>query len=408
MSVTQLLQDWDRDQRLIDQSLDRCFQALQRRKASLSIKDRDKFQVWDSARSEEDSPHADARWRQNGFHHIVAPEICAPLTSAALEWLQKNEPLLKEIAGAVEGRQMLTAQRGLSTLCERYGLELADLGKHSDILGMDIQGICDHAQRIHQMLEEAYNNDGWTVSHESEVKVYYRHLKGDPHHSVKLEAVLEAPIEHALALAVEYDLTKRWNSFMKESAILHAELPFLTYIYGNLWTPLIPFDACVKAEGYDLGEEDRSLLVGLTNMTEEEEAKFGPLPAGHERRRRALIGRNSCFRLEALPPKADGTPRTRGIVMGHLNPRLPFVPGFLVNFVLKVASPVIFKLMKKAVAELFQDPEGEFCRRMRAKPEVYAATRMRTLALMKKFYGIDEYAPALQQPSEQQASTKVD
>jgi hypothetical protein len=35
------------------------------------------------------------------------------------------------------------------------------------------------------------------------------------------------------------------------------------------------------------------------------------------------------------------------MVMGHLNPRLPYVPAFLVNFVLKVASPVIFKLMKK-------------------------------------------------------------
>ena len=46
---------------------------------------------------------------------------------------------------------------------------------------------------------------------------------GEPYHSVKLEAVLEAPIEHVLALAVEYDLTKMWNSFMKESAILHAE-----------------------------------------------------------------------------------------------------------------------------------------------------------------------------------------
>lgn len=33
--------------------------------------------------------------------------------------------------------------------------------------------------------------------------------------------------------------------------------------------------------------------------------------------------------------------------MGHLNPKLPYVPGFLVNFILKVASPVIFKLMKK-------------------------------------------------------------
>ncbi len=62
----------------------------------------------------------------------------------------------------------------------------------------------------------------------------------------------------------------------------------------------------------------------------------------------------------------------------------------------------------QAVAELFQDPEGEFCQRMKAKPEVYAATRARTLALMKRFYGIDEYAPALHKPTEQQASIKLD
>lgn len=59
----------------------------------------------------------------------------------------------------------------------------------------------------------------------------------------------------------------------------------------------------------------------------------------------------------------------------------------------------------QAVAELFEDPEGEFRRRMRARPEVYVATRMRTLALMKKFYGIDEYAPALHPPAEQQQAT---
>ncbi len=30
-----------------------------------------------------------------------------------------------------------------------------------------------------QMLDELYNNKGWTVSHESEVKVTYRHIKGE-------------------------------------------------------------------------------------------------------------------------------------------------------------------------------------------------------------------------------------
>ena len=40
---------------------------------------------------------------------------------------------------------------------------------------------------------------------------------------MRLEAVLDAPIEHVLALAAEYDLTKMWNSFMKASGILYAE-----------------------------------------------------------------------------------------------------------------------------------------------------------------------------------------
>ena len=46
---------------------------------------------------------------------------------------------------------MLTAQRKLTTLCERYGLELTDLAKHSNKIGLDIQGIDDHVQHIHQV-----------------------------------------------------------------------------------------------------------------------------------------------------------------------------------------------------------------------------------------------------------------
>ncbi len=51
------------------------------------------------------------------------------------------------------------------------------------------------------------------------------------------------------------------------------------------------------------------------------------------------------------------------------------------------------------MAELFQDPSGLFCQRMKAKPEVYAAMQARTTKLMKKFYGVDDYAPALTRSS---------
>ena len=57
-----------------------------------------------------------------------------------------------------------------------------------------------------------------------------------------------------LALAAEYDLTTMWNPVMRETVILHANLPFLTYFYGALWTPVVVIDVAVKAEGFDLGE----------------------------------------------------------------------------------------------------------------------------------------------------------
>lgn len=64
------------------------------------------LQVWDSAHSDSNSPHADPHRQLNGFSHNVAPDICAPLTPAALEWLHRNEPLLQEAAAAAKGTKL--------------------------------------------------------------------------------------------------------------------------------------------------------------------------------------------------------------------------------------------------------------------------------------------------------------
>ncbi|EIE25651.1 hypothetical protein COCSUDRAFT_39952 [Coccomyxa subellipsoidea C-169] len=336
----------------------------------------------------------------NYISHVVSPDIRAPLTRAALKWLQSSEPLLQHATEAAADSQMLAARKALGGLCDKHSLEFAELARHSAALGLDVQSIDDHARHIQQMLEGIYSDEGWTMSHESDLKVLYKHVKGQPYHSVRMEAILDAPIEHALAMAVEFDLVKTWNRFVTDSVILHAKkrrYPFLSYFYGSMWTPFVIFGACVKAEGYDIGEEDRSLLVSLTNMTDDDIAKFGPLPAGHERHRRGFVGPNSCMRLEALPPSADGRPRTKGVVVAHLDPQVPFVPPFLVNFLIKVASPSAFKMMKKVLAGLFLNPEGDYSRRIEAKPEVNATMRARTKELINKFYGVRDYAPPVQQ-----------
>lgn len=52
---------------------------------------------------------------------------------------------------------------------------------------------------------------------------------------------------------------------------------------------------------HGLLQEDKSVLVRLSDIPEDELAGYD-LPPAHKKRRRASVGRGSCFRLEALPP----------------------------------------------------------------------------------------------------------
>ena len=150
------------------------------------------------------------------------------------------------------------------------------------------------------MLGEMREDDGWLVTtNKPDLRVLYKHQKGmtcsspathvlgndrisflqcfssccmgpgSAIYSIRIEAVLEAPFEHVLALAAEYDLTTMWNPVMRETVVLHASLPWLTWFYGALWTPVVVIDVAVKAEGFDLGEVDahcHALTYHLPNL----------------------------------------------------------------------------------------------------------------------------------------------
>ena len=75
-------------------------------------------------------------------------------------------------------------------------------------------------------------------------------------HSFKFEAVFDAPVEHMLALAREFDLTSSWNKYTLDSTILHEESIFETVVYAAAWLPP-PFpqpDSVLQARGLDLAE----------------------------------------------------------------------------------------------------------------------------------------------------------
>ena len=146
----------------------------------------------------------------------------------------------------------------------------------------------------------------------------------------------------------------------------------------------------LRCRGYDLADEQRCLLITLADCAPEglppgaappppEWAKrklVNFLPGSCVKLRRArgaalrrpscsgaCIGPQHCAVLglplvprsrhasSALPPPSDtparrplpaapdGSPRTEGSLLLHLDPHIPFLPAFLLNFVLGVLAP---------------------------------------------------------------------
>jgi hypothetical protein len=61
----------------------------------------------------------------------------------------------------------------------------------------------------------------------------------------------------------------------------------------------------------------------------------------------------------------------------HLDPHIPFIPAFLLNFVLGVLAPYIFNQMRRVLDDSFADPAGEYPRRIAAQPHLYGLARAR-------------------------------
>lgn len=66
--------------------------------------------------------------------------------------------------------------------------------------------------------------------------------------------------------------------------------------------------------------------------------------------------------------------------MIHLDPKVAFVPAWLMSFILKIMSPFAYNQMVETLREAFADDNAVIPQRMAAKPELYAQLHERTAA----------------------------
>lgn len=242
---------------------------------------------------------------------------------------------------------------------------------------------------MEQALEALEDHSGWMVSRNDVLQVYYRHLRGETVHSLKFRAVFDHPLEHLLALAHEFDLIPTWNKFSLAAMTVAEPSLFEAYVYGAQWMlkPFKDMQALLHARGFDLAKEHRCLLVCLDDASLEQLPHgHTPLPPEFAKRKHINFLPGSCLKIRPLPPAPDGTPRTEGSLMIYMDPHIPYIPAFLLNFVLGVLAPYVFNQMKAVLDGSFADPAGEYSRRIAAQPHIYDLARRR----------MDEYADVLQ------------
>lgn len=85
---------------------------------------------------------------------------------------------------------------------------------------------------------------------------------------------------------------------------------------------------------------------------------------------------------------ADGTPNTKGTILAIVDPRIPHVPAFLVNFVLRVVAPFAHRQIERLLEHEFDNPSKPFPQRMAAHPELYGRVRTAVSKGLEKYYSI--------------------
>lgn len=291
---------------------------------------------------------------------------------------------IDRIKELLRDKRHLDAYTSLQALESVYG-EAALRVQHE----IDVDGLKEDVASILEALHALNDDKHWMVAKERPLRVLYRHFKGTTVHALKLCLRFPHPPGHIIAIANEWDLIPTWNKYVLEAVKLAEPGNHECFVYGAQWMikPFRHLDAIVKARGFDLAETHRCLII-LINDVDADALPDGHRPVPEESctgsRNKVNILPKSCIVLKPLHVQvADehkyGKQLTEAHLMVYLDPHIPFVPGFLVNFVLGILAPYIARQMNKVLNRAFADLKGEYNQRVAQRPELYERINRRVM-----------------------------
>lgn len=247
-------------------------------------------------------------------------------------------------------------------------LNVADISYWERLEDKRVSRIFENASLVSLALQDIHLEEGYSLSREKPMRILYSHEKDGTSHRIKIKSLIKHPLVRVVSIPYEWDLLPMWNKYALDAVSYGSDHPHETVVYGASWMipPFKDFHAIFRATGFDVSEENDCLVIIVQDC--EHLANDLRLPPRAENRR--IVNFLDGGYIVLKPVFHEDTVHTDVVLSVHLDPHIRGIPSSIVNFVLHVFAPYLFKQINTTLDTLFH--EGSvYSKRIEESPHIY-------------------------------------
>jgi hypothetical protein len=217
------------------------------------------------------------------------------------------------------------------------------------------------------MVKLKFCSDWGVISDTSGVRIQYQATPSASLYNFKVTTVVKASLFNILAVIYEVDLYKKWLPLLKVAEQLHQvdKLHKIVHVdvYG-VW-PVANRDAVVEGFGVDFQEDD-AILVVLQSIDESVPQEFEfPIANG-------ITVVRSVLSIGGFYVKYRSESECDVYAILNIDPKLAFLPDWLLNYATGKLLQFLFYYMEKAAQF---DESSTYTERIANNPAVYGLVK---------------------------------
>lgn len=234
------------------------------------------------------------------------------------------------------------------------------------------KNVLEEKKRVKERLERLAKEVAMLPVCESEpLKVAYSFEPATNTHVLISQVYVHAALEELVCLLREFDLVETWNKYVDRSVLVEVLglMHVLCRCELRLPWPVADREVFFSAQASDVLEDVGKYLISIRSERDD--------PTRRTKRVQIQMLEGCALAMEPNRSSSGEATTRCEMELRMRDPRLRWAPAFLVNLVLKVIAPWIFRRVHRQVLPELRDPRSAYARRLSSRDELYAHLRRR-------------------------------